>query len=549
LAVAITIGGAAIAGCGGGGGGGGGTSPIASDSPTQPAAATISSQAQASRFLAMATMGASLDDIQRLSAIGYDAWLNEQFNTPTTSQQYVLSILDPGPTPSQSARIRAWWNGAILGDDQLRQRVAWALSQIFVVSENDLSGTTWTIPLASYYDMLADNAFGTYRELLEQVTLHPAMGVYLSMVRNEKADPARNIRPDENYAREVMQLFSVGLTKLNLDGTAQVTSMGAPAPTYDQSTIEQMAKVFTGWTYAGSSSFTNSGSPRDLVNPMIPFDSYHDMTGKAIIDSATIPAGQTARQDLEDALDILADHPNVGPFICKQLIQRLTTSNPSTIYVRRVATVFNRDEFGIRGNLKSVIRAILLDPEAINGTRVNANFGKLKEPILRHAQFWRAFKANSVATEFFYNNPERDLGQAPLRAPTVFNFYRPDYQQPGAIAAANLDSPEFQILTESFITNITNRLYNDTFVNYSGNLSRGPNDVLIHIGHERNLASNATALVDHLDLLLLGGAMSQGMRGEVTRLVQDTAFGTDGTDRVLEAIFLIVSSPEYAVQE
>lgn len=551
LAVGVTVSGAAISGCSGGGssGGGGTTAALSTDIPTQPQAATINSTAEATRFLTMATMGATPDDINRLAILGYNGWLNEQFNTAPTTQLGYLASFDPGPSPSANARVRAWWNNAILGQDQLRQRVAWALSQIFVVSEEDLSGTTWTIPLASYYDMLSANAFGTYRELLEQVTLHPVMGVYLSSVRNQRADPSRNIRPDENYAREVMQLFSVGLVRLNLDGTAQVDSMGIGLPTYTQSTIEETAKVFTGWTYAGSPSFNNSGNPRNLVDAMIPFDAFHDTSSKAIIDSRVIAANQTAREDLEDALDILASHSNVAPFMSKQLIQRLTTSNPSTGYVQRVATVWNRDEFGIRGNLKSVIRAILLDQEAVNGTRLNANFGKLKEPILRHTQFWRAFRATSGTRAIPYNNPERDLGQAPLRAPTVFNFYRPDYSQPGAIANANLNSPEFQILTESFITNITNRMYSDTFFNYVGASNRSSTDVLITIDFERSLANNPTALVDHLDVLLMAGRMSQFMRGQVTQLIQATPFGTDGTDRVLEAIFLIVSSPEYAVQE
>ena len=524
------------AGCGGGGGGGGGAANV---SP-------LATASEAAAFLTQATFGPTTTEIEQLTAIGYQAWLDQQMQTAPSLQVEYLNGLALGPTPPQQHRIDAWWNNAVGRQDQLRQRVAFALSQIFVISEVDLAGPENTVALATYYDLLARNAFGNYRTLLEAVTLSPAMGVYLSHVRNEKPDLARNIRPDENYAREVMQLFSIGLVELNRDGTARVDTAGVGIPTYTQEIIEGYAHVFTGWTYARAPSWRNPG--RNMVEPMEPFEEYHDTGAKSLLNSVQVPPGGTARADLEIALNSIANHPNVPPFVCKQLIQRLVTSNPTPAYVERVARVFEDDGTGERGDLGAVVRAILLDEEARRGwSTLPQRFGKLREPLLRQTALWRAFNARSGVPFYLYPNPERDFQQAPLRSPSVFNFYRPDYAPAGEITTAGLAAPELQITNESTMTATTNRLQLSVFNRYIGASGTDNDDVLIDITREKALAGDPTALVDHLDLLLLSGRMTPGMRGTVTQHVNATPLG-DGTQRALEAIFLIVSSPEFAFQ-
>jgi uncharacterized protein (DUF1800 family) len=298
------------------------------------------------------------------------------------------------PVPLNNYRQDAWFRNAMHGPDQLRQRVAFALSEIMVVSQN---GALLRAPFAtaSYYDMLATNAFGNFRQLMQDVTLHPAMGVYLSMLGNRKPDAARNIRPDENYARELMQLFTIGLYQLDDDGQPLHDANGDRIPSYEQADVEAFAHVFTGWTYAGATSFTTA--KRTTANQIVPMQAYpaeHAPGEKRLLDypGATkpiLPAGQTPEQDLADALDNLFDHPNVGPFIAKQLIRKLVTSNPTRNYVYRVAKVFDNDGTGTRGNLAAVVRAILFDSEARNPP-ANDRLGKVKEPVIKLTQLWRA---------------------------------------------------------------------------------------------------------------------------------------------------------------
>ncbi|MEZ6189502.1 MAG: DUF1800 domain-containing protein, partial [Planctomycetota bacterium] len=524
-------------GCGGGGGGGG------APPPQDP----FATQEDASRFLAQATFGATQQELQVAMALGREGWIDRQMQIRASSQVEYLNALGQA-TPAQDRRVEGWWQIVLTGDDQLRQRVAWALSQILVISDADMGEDNVTYGMATYYDMLATNAFGNYRELLEQVTLSPVMGRYLSMVRNEKADPAENIRPDENYAREVMQLFSIGLETLNQDGTAVIGTDNNPVPTYDQSVIEGFAAVFTGWNYAGIPSW-NNGSYRNYVDPMEPNEQFHDTNIKTILNGQVLPAGRDARTDLESALDAIFNHPNVAPFISKQLIQRLVTSNPTPAYVSRVSAVFRDNGSGVRGDLGAVVRAILLDDEAKNGhTTMPTTFGKLKEPLLRVTQMWRAFQARAGTTGYAYGRPERDFDQAPLRAPSVFNFYRPEYSQPGEIADANLVSPEFQILTETAIMGVTNQLYDRTVRGYSGAPGTDFTTILLILDFERALANAPIALVDHLNLLLMAGQMPSTMRQTLINYVDALPFDDGGNSRVAEAIFLIVSSPEFAIQ-
>ena len=524
-------------GCGGGGSGGG----------APPAQDPFDDQEDAARFLTQATFGTTQEDLQVAMALGREGWFERQRDIPMSSQVDYLNALGQA-TPAQDRRVEGWWQIVLTGEDQLRQRMAWALSQIVVISDADMGENAVTYGMANYYDMLAENAFGNYRDILEQVTLSPVMGRYLSMVRNEKADPAENIRPDENYAREVMQLFSVGLVMLNQDGTAIIGTDNNPVPTYDQATIEGYAAVFTGWNYAGIPSW-NNGSYRNYIDPMEPFEQFHDTNEKTILNGQVLPAGRTARVDLDSALDSIFNHPNVPPFISKQLIQRFVTSNPSPAYVRRVADVFTDNGQGVRGDLWAVLRAILFDDEARNGHVTNpTNFGKLKEPLLRVTNMWRAFRARAGSVGYAYGRPEDDFDQAPLRSPSVFNFYRPEYARPGEIADAGLVSPEFQILTETSIIGVTNQFFERTVEGYSGAPGTNLTEILLILDFEAQLAAAPIALVDHLDLILLEGRMPGAMRQTIINYVDALPFDDGGYNRAAEAIFLVVSSPEFAVQ-
>jgi uncharacterized protein (DUF1800 family) len=517
--------------------GGGGLVP----GPDPPA-----SEAQAARFLQRATFGPSPEDIHRLSVIGYAAWFDEQVRAPISLERPTLESWQHDHGISQDDRMMMWWRNAIQRTDQLRQRAAFALSEIFVVS--DVAGTLRDDPvgLGEYYDILARDALGNYRTLLEDVTKSPAMGKYLSMLKNRKADPGNNIRPDENYAREAMQLFSIGLEELNPDGTPILDGSGFTIPTYDQSVVEGFAATYTGWNYANASSWD---WPEENYLPMEPWEDYHETAAKTVLDGVVLPAGNTAQQDLTQALDLIFHHPNVGPFVGRRLIQRLVTSNPTPEYVGRVAAVFADDGTGTRGNLLAVLKAVLLDTEAVNGpVNAPAVFGKLKEPILRQAELWRAFHAAAPGGWYRYSSPEEDFGQAPLRAPSVFNFFAPDYLPPGPLHDAGLYAPEFQITTEARITSTTNRFYESTFHGWHGYSYYDPDMGLIELNHEIPLAADPPALVDHLNLLLMGGAMSPEMHAIVQSMVEDTD-PADPRQRVLEALYLITTSPEFAVQK
>jgi len=527
--------GALVAGCGGGGGGGGGgvaTAPIASAN-------------DAALFLQQATFGPSPSDIEHLQAVGYEYWLEEQFAQPRTEHLVLVDGFRAGTAPDPATRMNAWWLAAMRGSDQLRQRMGYALSQILVVSDLELSGNDNVRAMAAYQDTLCQNAFANYKDLLKNVSLSPVMDQYLNSVRNEKADPARNIRPDENYARELMQLFSIGLVQLNPDGSVRLDGSGNPIPTYNQEVIEGFAAVFTGFTYPGTTNWRNP--PKNLFDPMIAFEDFHDTNVKTILDGQTLPAGRTAAEDLDAAIEAIFRHPNVPPFISKQLIQRFTTSNPTPAYVARVSAVFNNDGNGIRGNLRAVLRAILLDDEARRGRSVvGPNFGKIKEPLIKQTSLWRAFGAFAADGLYQYNNPENEFAQAALRSPTVFNFYRPDYTTPGELATGGLVAPELQIVTDTTITNTTNRWFFSVYDRYSGRPNIPLDGVILVIDAERQI-TDIVALVDRLNTLLMAGSMSAAMRQVLTDHLATVPLGVDNTDRILEAIYLIVSSPEYQV--
>ena len=535
---------ASLAACGGGGGGGDDAQTPPNQGTTPPVTTPPPSKPEAARFLVQGSFGPTDASIDEVVAQGYSRWIDAQMAAPISRQRPALEALGREVKPGD--RVELWWKNALTGPDQLRQRVAFALSEILVVSDKDTLYDQ-QIALANYYDMLAEEAFGNYRRLLERVTLSPVMGEYLSMKGNQKANTTKNIRPDENYARELMQLFSIGLVELNPDGTVKTGSDGVGIPTYDQNIIEGFARVYTGWTFANAERF-NYPKNTDWLSPMKSWPDYHEPGEKQLLSGVVIPAGQTPEQDLKLALDTIFNHPNVGPYIGKQLIQRLVTSNPSPAYVGRVAAVFANNGKGVRGDLGAVVKAILLDEEARSGQTANPQgFGKVKEPVLRLAQFWRAFNASKGNGRLDINT-DWNLQQEVQRSPSVFNFFSPFYAQPGAITDAGMVSPELQITTESTITQITNVLTDNSLWRYQGKTNPKPEELLLNLEKEKALAGDIPQLIERLNLLLLNGAMSAALRQAVTD--QITPIAADKPyERVTEALSLISSSPEFAVQK
>jgi uncharacterized protein (DUF1800 family) len=407
--------------------------------------------------------------------------------------------------------------------------------------------------LADYYDVLTRHAFGNYRDLIGEVTLHPAMGVYLSMLGNEKPNPANNIRPDENYARELMQLFSIGLVELNLDGSVKLDAQNEPIPTYDQSIIEGFAHVFTGWTYAGVGNFHTQWPPEaSQYTPMQLWSQFHDTGPKTLLNGVVLPPGQTGMQDLNAALDNIFEHDNVGPFISHGLIQRLVKSNPSPDYVSRVAGVFNNNGSGVRGDLGAVVKAILTDPEA-RPTAASDTDGKIKEPLLRLMQLWRAYEAKSDGGRYPIDYLWVFFGQGPLQAPHVFNFFAPSFSPPGEFRNRGLVAPELEIATEYLNTFSSNFMLWQIFY-WTWNAER-PSDnnditddtILINYSAETAIAGDVNALIDMVDGKLLGGAMSTMLRQQIATMVSQMPVDQPQL-RAAEVIYLVVTSPEFVYQ-
>ena len=555
-------------------------------------AVTSNTVVDANRFLNQATFGATEEDVQALigldndSQSAYEQWIDQQISAPATAN-YLSTTVGRYPEFNYVRNIDSfvdqWFINTIEAPDQLRQRVAWALSQIFVVSSQ--GGLLFRRPfgVADYYDLLVRNSFGNYRDLLEQITLHPAMGQYLSMAGNRKANDSGTISPDENFAREVMQLFSIGLVQLNLDGSPVLDSSGNLIDTYNTETIQGFARVFTGWNYQCEQDNPNCTFSRvrieeeppqpgfNQISPMVLYADEHETGTKTVLDYpgaqvTTIPAGQTGEQDLEMALDNIFNHPNVGPFIAKQLIQRMTASNPSPSYIERVATVFNNDGSGTRGNLGAVVRAVLLDNEARSSVTSNniRTAGKMKEPIMRIIHLWRSFDAFAGngridASRNFSGgrfSPSDLLAQGPLQAPSVFNFYSPFYAPAGDIADQGLVAPELQLANEFLNTTLTNYFYLQ--VNSQTNADNVREDqgrVYINTSEETVLAADRSAdeVIDSIAIKLFGGA--DQISSTLRRLVREQLDLTlpNSTEnietRTKQAIFFIVTSPEFAWQQ
>lgn len=543
---------------------------------------------QAARFLTHASFGPTAAEIASLQTLNdYRVWIDAEIAKPRTqflsrtrsmyTAYYTYCTGNPQPPiprdqcpwPLSEAVDtwrdyfrHVWWLGAVRGQDQLRQRMAFALSEVLVISDKSADLSDSVFGLASYYDVLSRHAFGNYRELLEEVARHPMMGLYLSALRNAKADPARNIRPDENFARELLQLFTIGVHVLNPDGTPQRTPLGELIPTYDQTTIQEFARVFTGWNFANIPwhEWRGNGNRTQL---MVPVAAYHDTGPKLLLQNVLVPGGQTAQQDLDAALDNVFSHPNVGPFLASQLIKRFTTSNPSPSYVARVAAAFNDNGNGVRGDLAAVLRAILLDQEARQGTAAVPAFGKLREPLLRMTQLFRAFNAQPMPggdwdvppTVAVFNTPssrglrgiDADIGQNVLGSPSVFNFFRPDFAPAGPVATSGLTAPEFQLWTENAIMASTNLL--------NFHIENAQSDgywTYLNLAPELALANQPAGLVDRLDLLLTNGSMSAGLRQSLLNRLADPVYPNSAEGRlgkVRDAISLVVNSPEYLVQK
>ena len=520
---------------------GGQIAPVPTPAPPLPAGTPT--VADAGRFLSQATFGATDTLIATVQGQGFDAFLNQQFAAPVSSH---LAFVDAsGVNPLTITQTNdAWWTLAISAPDQLRQRVAFALSEFFVVSNSSKNLGNQPGALPAYYDVLVRGAFGNFRQLLEDITLNPAMGSFLDMLKNDKANASGTRLPNENYAREIMQLFSIGLYNLNLDGSLALSSSGLPIATYNQDAILGAAAVFTGWTYAQATSPPVFNPPANWRNPMVNVASHHSPDSKTILNGVLIPAGQTAAQDFSTTLDTIFSHPNVGPFFCRQLIQRLVTSNPSPGYLYRVTAVFNNNGQGVRGDLKAVVRAILMDYDARGSATTGQGAGHEREPIVRLTNLLRAFGASSPDGKFSVRNANTNFAQEAMHSPTVFNFFTPDYERPGAIAAAGLKSPEFEITTETTVVTIANYL-NTAIYSYLGPSS---DRITLNLTNEQTLAANPSQLVDHLNSLLMANNMSTEMRNILTNAITQIP-ANNPAERAKTAIYLVINSPEFTIDK
>lgn len=541
----------------------------------------------ASRFLAQATLGATRELIDEVAEVGVEGWIEQQFAIPQTETlAYMWDVIEPlyrvedVPLLGLEPFRWAWWQAAMRGADVLRQRVAMALSEIMVVSSRTDFLEDLSTVMGSWYDMLLKHAFGNFGDLLLDVTLHPAMGYYLSHAGNRKADPAVNRFPDENYAREVMQLFSIGLFELNVDGSRKLDGRGEPIPTYDNGDVAEFAKVFTGLTYAWSVEWEEEDIGTDTaegfaaaemswdngVVPMEMYGAYHEPGVKRLLNGFVVPAGQSGLTDVEMTIDHLFNHANVGPFMARLLIQRLVKSQPSPAYIARVATAFNDNGRGVRGDMKAVVKAILLDDEARNSAFINdPTHGMMREPFMRYTQLCRALEAyNEGGEELFFNSGEEGaeaLGQYPFMSPSVFNFFSPDYQPLGALAGGDVDAPEFQIATSVSVTKRINFWEDRIFYNEVMTLPKGRDaddeevermpdvsDVVLNLDLFEGVRGDVGALLDGLDLLFTYGSLSSEMRAILLAAMAGLYELTgEWEDVVKMGVFLLVSCPEYVI--
>lgn len=544
---AATISALALAACGEGSGMTGDAAvPVATGAPPADGAQAVQTLGEASRFLGQATLGAPKAEIVAVQSSGYAAWIDAQFAMPRATTHWDWLVAQgfnaAANKDTQNGFNATMWRQLIGSNDQLRQRVGLALSEIFVVGIDGLNTNWVAFASAAWFDVLLDNAFGNYREIMEKISLNAAMGVYLTFNGNRKANAVTGAQPDENYARELMQLFTLGLYKLNQDGTLQLSG-GQPVESYTPADVSGLARVFTGWTIDTNDTTT----PDRMRRPLIQNAGNHETGIKSFL-GTTIPAGTAGAASLAIALDTIFAHENVPPFVSKLLIQRLVTSNPSHSYIGRVAAAFANNGAGVRGDMKAVIRAILLDPEARASKRLSDPVvGKLREPVVRLVNWARAFGVTSPSEAWNFgdtSNTSNRLGQSPGRSPSVFNFFRPGYSPPNTeISQSGLVAPEFQITTEPTVV---------AFVNYMQSLiQNGAGDARANYTDILTLAPNSQALVDEVNLVLTGNQLSgptlAAIRTAVDSITATTAAGR--SNRVYAAILLTMASTDYLVQK
>lgn len=569
---------------------------------------------RAIQFLRHATFGPTEPEIATLSArmkeIGItraaEEWIDDQFTKPV-SEHYPLiedMLQNDGFSNHErdiwTTRYRnhAFWEIAVRGEDQLRQRLAWALAQIVVIGETgenfnnadpDVTGNGMWLGLVDYHDQLVDNAFGSYRDILDDVTHHPCMGVYLSHNRNRKENQAQGIYPDENYAREIMQLFSIGLYELDIDGTIQTDAQGVNIPTYDNETIKSFARLFTGLVFNRNPNFY--WGPVNFSERMVMFQNEHDTQPKDLLNGYTTPAGMEGEAEIQLGLDNVFNHPNVGPFVARRLIQRLVKSNPSKGYIRRVAQKFNDNGSGQRGDLKAVVKQILLDREAWSGVKMRRRriplrlivssqgpeHSRMQEPVLQWTAYLRRYGSTDYANGWMMMpNMAWQWVQSPYKSPSVFNFFSPDFQPNGDVSNYNasenipngeLYAPEFQLF-DSVVANRQANMYR--WATYWGpaqpngnegiemtimNTSKGNIKVklFVDISNELALADDSVALVDYLDVIHCNGTMPRTARTALINAMEDEG-PTNGNewrriDRVRGAMMSILSSSYHTVTE
>ena len=572
-----------LAACGGGGGNSS-SSPVTT-APTVSDKITYAADYAAARFLQHAQFSSSEADITAVKNMGASAWLDAQMALPSSTGGWDwlamrgYNVIDSNKFYEMDYQANYMaWQQIMSSPDGVRRRVALALSEFFVVSISGVSTISWSqFAMGHYWDILCKNAFGNYRQLLEEVTLSIAMGEFLNTLGNQKEDLTTGRLPDENYSREVMQLFTIGLQKLNLDGTLEKVN-GAAVDTFTQSDVSNLARVFTGYQADDTEGFSDTVvAPTYKVRnvgytrrPMVLNANRHSMLEARFL-GAVVPAGTEGKAALKIALDTLFQHANVGPFFGRQMIQRLVCSNPSPAYVARVATVFNNNGKGVRGDLAAVFKAILTDVEATQDSGLtNPSFGKLREPMVRVAQWARTFKVSSIKGTWKIGNPNYSavnaLGQSPLQAPSVFNFFRPGYVPPNtALASMQYTAPEFQLVNESTTASYINYL-EDILVNgiwvRAPELITSPSDKTATDGFdiapdytaEMNLAGNAPALFARLNMLLCAGQLSDAtLKDMINVFVVDktNAASNDNNKRsyVAKAIMFVMCCAEYLVQK
>ncbi len=559
--------------------GGGGTSSGTPPGPGSTAQARKpQSDAEAAQFILRASLSVSTAEIANIKSVGFEPWLDAQIGAQI-GQTGIAWLASRGFDQVTAANYfdneypgdYMIWNQLMTGSNGVRKRIALALSEYFVVSLTGLNFAWRSQAIAHYWDQLNARAFGNFRELLEDITLNPAMGYFLNTQGNRKEDTRTGRQPDENYAREVMQLFTIGLYQLNGDGTPKAGANGQPTETYTNDDVTNLARVFTGydWDFTGNvdtlavgsttrkipgTGYVTKAMTSDFTKWRSPPSSSQHSALAATFLGTSVPANTDATAALKIALDALFNHSNVGPFFARQMIQRLVTSNPSAAYVTRVANVFNNNGTGQRGDLRAVFKAILLDDEALApATRTDPRFGKIREPMVRLVQWGRTFGALSTSGNWNIGNVSDSasrLGQSPLRSPSVFNFFRPGYVPSNTMASANgLVAPEFQLVNETSTSGYVN--YMTTAIGSANGIN---NDVKAQYSAELAIAPDAAALVDHVSLLMAAAQLSDSTKAVIRQAVEDVVVTASSPDseklrRVYLAVLLVMASAEYLVQK